>query len=329
MPMPSGCILVGDIGGTNARFALIDDGMCGPISWIRGADHSEFPDAVRAFLEQRGNPSLYAALLAVAGPVENNRSRLTNRTWLIDGAELCDAFGLAWARLINDFEATAWSLPHLGEKHVHAIGGRKEIETAPRAALGPGTGFGMSCYAPGPSGGIVIASEGGHATLAAASRAEDRVIEVLRERFGHVSVEHALSGSGLENLFWALARIEQVEVPEPTAADITKAALEGSCAISRAALDLFCALLGGVAGDVALTFGARGGIFLAGGIAPRILPVLEQSEFRARFEAKGPTRGYVERIPTSVILSEDATFIGLEVLVRQALAQPHGLNVSV
>ena len=108
MPMPSGCILVGDIGGTNARFALIDDGTCGPIGWIRGADYSVFPDAVRAFLAQRGNQSLYAALLAVAGPVENNRGRLTNRTWLIDGAELCDAFGLAWARLINDFEATAW-----------------------------------------------------------------------------------------------------------------------------------------------------------------------------------------------------------------------------
>jgi glucokinase len=319
--MPSGSVLVGDIGATNARFAVIEDGVCGPIAWIKGADYPVFLDAVRAFVEQQGNPPLAAVLLAVAGPVENNRCRLTNRSWLIDGAELRDTFGLGWARLVNDFEATAWSLPHLGEKDVHRIGGGRTIETAPHAALGPGTGFGMSCFVPGPSGGFVIASEGGHATLAAASRAEDRIIEVLRERFGHVSAERALSGSGLENLLWALARLEQVEVPQQTAADITKAALEGSCGISRAALDLFCAFLGSVAGDAALTFGARGGVFLAGGIAPRILPVLEQSEFRARFEAKGPMRPYAERIPTSVILSEDATFVGLQVLVQHVLAQ--------
>lgn len=326
MPMPSGSIVVGDIGATNARFALIEDGVSGPIAWIKGADYPVFLDAVRAFTEPHGNPPLTGVLLAVAGPVENNRCRLTNRSWLIDGAELRDAFGLRWAQLVNDFEATAWSLPHLGDKDVHRIGGGTAIETAPHAALGPGTGFGMSCYVPDPSGGVVIASEGGHATLSAASGAEDRVIEVLRERFGHVSVERALSGHGLENLLWALATLEQVEVPQQSAADITKAALEGSCAISRAALDLFCAFLGDVAGNVALTFGARGGIFLAGGIAPRILPVLEQSEFRARFEAKGPARHYAERIPTSVILSEDATFVGLQVLVRQALAHPERVD---
>jgi glucokinase len=321
MPISSGCILVGDIGGTNARFALIKDAALGPMTWIKDAEFPTFLDAVQAFLGQQGRPRLDAALFAVAGPVEENRARLTNRQWVIDASELRDALELAWARVVNDFEATAWSLPHLGPNEVRAIGGGTPIEGAPLAVLGPGTGFGTSCYARNRSGGVVIASEGGHAALSPGSPAEDRVIGLLRERFGHVSVERALSGAGLENLFRALATIEGVELPERTAADISRRALDGSCAVSRAALAMFCAFLGSVAGDVALTFGARGGIFLAGGIAPRIPDFLAHSEFRARFEAKGPARPYVERIPTGIIVSEDATFVGLRALVQQTLAE--------
>jgi len=308
-------ILVGDIGATNARFAVIEAGMLGPATWMADADYPEFIDAARAYVDLAGRPALDSALIAVAGPVENNRCRLTNRKWLIDGAELHDMLGLASARLINDFEATAWSLPRLGANDLRAIGGGHPVPGAPLAVLGPGTGLGVSCYLPGAGGGSVIASEGGHVTLPGTSLQEDLVIQHLRERFGHVSAELAISGQGLQNLYGAVAAVAGVDAPERDAHHITAAGQDGSCPTSRAALDMFCAFLGGLAGDVALTFGARGGIFVAGGIAPRILDFLERSAFRARFQAKGRVRAYVERIPTSVIVNPHATLIGLQTLV--------------
>lgn len=317
MPKPSERILLGDIGATNARFALIEDGECQALEWMTDAEYPQFLDAVLAFLERRDHPTLTAALLAVAGPVDNNRCQLTNRPWLIDGADLCRSLCLEWVRLVNDFEATAWSLPHLRPRDLRQLGDGQAVAGAPLAVLGPGTGLGVSCYVPGPGGGQVIASEGGHATLPSTSAREDLVIERLRERFGHVSAEHAVSGMGLEHLYQAIAAIADVDVPRRRAADITKAALEGTCPTSRTALDLFCAFLGSVAGDVALTFGARGGVYIAGGIAPRIIDFLERSEFRARFDAKGRSRSYVERIPTNVIVHPEATFVGLQALFRQ------------
>ena len=134
---------------------------------------------------------------------------------------------------------------------------------------------------------IVIASEGGHATLAATSRREDAILDQLRQRFGHVSAERVLSGPGLENLYRAIAAVDEIDVPLRNASEITQAALQGACLTSRAALDMFCAMLGGFAGNVALTYGARGGVYIAGGIAPRILDYLIDSEFRRRFEQKG------------------------------------------
>jgi glucokinase len=176
----------------------------------------------------------------------------------------------------------------------------------------------VSCYVPGEGGGRVVASEGGHATLPSTSAREDLVIERLRERWGYVSGEHVVSGMGLENLYQAIAAIADIDVPQRRAADITKAALDGTCPTSRTALDLFCAFLGSIAGDVALTFGARGGVYIAGGIAPRIIDFLERSEFRARFDAKGRSRAYVEGIPTYVIVHPEATFVGLRALSQQS-----------
>lgn len=324
MPKSSERILLGDIGATNARFALIEAGDFSALEWMTDADYPQFLHAVEAFLERRGRPTLTAALLAVAGPVDDNCCQLTNRPWLIDGEDLRRSLGVEWVRLVNDFEATAWSLRHLKPRDVHQLGAGQAVAGAPLAVLGPGTGLGVSCYVPGPAGGLVIASEGGHATLPSTSAREDLVIERLRERFGYVSGEHAVSGMGLENLYQAIAAIADVDVPERRAAGITKAALEGTCPTSRTALELFCAFLGSIAGDVALTFGARGGVYIAGGISPRIIDFLERSEFRARFEAKGRSRSYVERIPTKVIVHPDATFVGLQALIEQS-RQPQRL----
>jgi glucokinase len=184
------------------------------------------------------------------------------------------------------------------------------------AVFGPGTGLGVACLVPGSKEPAVIAGEGGHATFAAASRREDAVIDYLRRHFGHVSAERVVSGAGLENLYQAIAVLDEREVPSRDAAEITKTALNGTCRTACAALDMFCALLGSFSGNVALTFGARGGVYIAGGIAPRIAEFIGRSEFRERFEEKGRLRPYLEAIPSNVIVHSAAAFMGLKSLAR-------------
>jgi glucokinase len=194
------------------------------------------------------------------------------------------------------------------------------------AVLGPGTGLGVACFVPGSQSPIVLASEGGHATMAATSHREDAIIDYLRRQFGHVSAERVVSGSGLENLYRAVIAVDGIEAPKRNAAEITKAALDGNCPVARAALDLFCAMLGTIAGNVALMFGARGGVYIAGGIAPRLTEFMARSEFRARFEQKGRFRTYLEAIPSSVIVHPAATFVGLRSIAKRgsdATTGPH------
>jgi glucokinase len=307
--------LLGDIGATNARFALLRDGVLGPITWMKVAAYPLFAKAIAELLQAqfRETPVTHA-LLAVAGPVEDERCNLTNCPWRIDGRELRDRFDFGTVRIINDFEATALSLPHLVEQDVRSLGGRRAVPGAPMAVLGPGSGLGVAgLVADGPRW-IVVTSEGGHATLSATSRREDAVLDHLRQRFGHVSAERVLSGPGLENLYLAMAALDGIDAPLRNAAEITGAALQGTCPTSRAAVDMFCAMLGGFAGNVALTYGARGGVYIAGGIAPRILDYLAGSEFRRRFEQKGRFRAYLEAIPSQVIVHTAATFLGLKTL---------------
>ena len=249
--------------------------------------------------------------------VEGDRCALTNNPWVVDAAELRARFGLTRVHIINDFEALAWSLPHLTRDDIGKIGGREPAVEAPMVVLGPGTGLGVAAYVPREKGALVFHSEGGHATMPSGSLREDAIIEILRQRFGHVSAERVLSGHGLENLYRAIASIESLSVPERTAAEITQAALEGSCVASRAALDTFCAMLGDVTGNFALSFGARGGAFIAGGIVSHIRDYLPRSQFRARFDAKGRMRRYVEPIPIYLILHDDPAFIGLRSLAAQ------------
>ena len=188
------------------------------------------------------------------------------------------------------------------------------------AVLGPGSGLGVACLIDHSERRVVIASEGGHATLAPICEQEDHIVAHLRKRFGHVSAERAISGCGLENIYQAIAALEGLEIPPRNAAEITKNAFSGECQLSRQSLFAFCAFMGSFAGNVALTFGARGGVYIAGGISPRILDFLIRSEFRKRFEAKGRLRNYLEAIPSYVITHPAAALIGLKSLV-EATAQ--------
>jgi glucokinase len=313
-------LLLGDIGGTNARFALLSPEGLGPVETLAVADYAGADDAIAAFLRGcRPSARVHAAILGIAAPVNGGRCQITNSAWIIDSSSLCRRFGLAFVDLHNDFEAVACALPHLQKTDLRPIGGGQARTDAPMVALGPGTGFGVAALLPDAGGVRPVASEGGHATLAAGNAREDAILDCLRRRFGHVSVERVVSGPGLENLFQAIAALDGSHVPPHTAGEITEAGLAGTCPVSRAALEQFCAFLGSVAGNFALTFKARGGIFIAGGIAPRIFDFLAASAFRERFEAKGRYRAYLETIPSSVIVRADAAFLGLKAIAETAM----------
>ena len=307
-------VLLADIGGTNARFALMDDGAIGPIEHLRVADFKSSVDAVASFLDRHkagGHPS--AAVMDVAGPIENNRCVLTNSHWIIDGAELAGKFGLRSAKLLNDFEAVGWSLPALQQNDLFPLDGGQAVAGAPMLVVGPGTGFGAACFLPNDGRPAVAVTEAGHATLPATTEREAQILAKMRERLGHVSIERgALSGMGLEHLYQAIAAVDGAEVPQRDAAAITQSALDGSCATSAATLDMFCSWLGAVAGNLALTFCARGGVFIAGGIPPRFPERVAQSAFRKQFESNGRYDSYQRPIPTYIVTKPDISFIGLK-----------------
>jgi glucokinase len=310
--------VLADVGGTNVRFAVLRDGVLGPIAHLAVADHRQFDDALATFLAQQPDrTSIAHALFGVAGVVENECCLLTNNHWRVDARSLRARFGFADIHVVNDFEAIAWSLPHFSSSDLLRIGGGKPKAQGLMAVLGPGTGLGVAAYVPSEQGTFVLHSEGGHSTLAGGSLREDAIIARLRDKFGHVSAERVLSGPGLENLYRTIAELDSAIAPERSAAEITQAALAGRCPTSASALATFCALLGAVAGNFALSFGAHGGVFIAGGIAAYLLKYLPQSQFRDRFEAKGRMSGYVKAIPTYVILHDDPAFVGLQLIAAR------------
>jgi len=308
----SGGIVLADVGGTNARFTVLTGAALGRVEHLAVADYKNFVDALATFMShQKDSGALRHALFGVAGVVEGGRCALTNNPWIVDAYELRARFGFADVHIINDFEAIAWSLPHFTSKDLHKLGGLEGKLNTPMLALGPGTGFGVAAYVPHEQGGFVLRTEGGHSTMPSGSAREDAIIEKLRQNFGHVSAERVLSGRGLENLYRAIASLDSLSVPERSAAEITQAGLAGHCATSRAAIDTFCAMLGEVAGNLVLGIGAQGGAFVAGGIALHLRDYLPQSQFRARFEAKGRMSPYVSAIPVYLILHDDPAFVGL------------------
>ena len=314
-------VLLADIGGTNARFAVMEDGKIGAIEHLKVVDFPNLTEAVATFLQGRNQlGAVEAAVLGVAGPIENNRSIITNSRWLIDSADLLKTFRFGAVRLLNDFEAVAWSLPALQPQDVYALGEQRGVAGGPMLVLGPGTGFGAACLFSADATPFAAVTEAGHATLPATSDREEQVIAHLRRRFGHVSIERVLSGAGLKNLYQALASVDSVSVPERDAAAITAAALDGSCAVSDAALDMFCSFLGAVAGNLALTFLARGGVTIAGGIVPRFVDRLSRSSFRKQFESKGRFEACLRNIPTRVVIRSDENFIGLKAFFDHNMA---------
>lgn len=312
-------ILLADIGGTYARFALAGHGAVGP-TWSTevGANESAI-EALRRFLALgHGSEPVSGALLAAAGPVEGGRCKLTNAAWILDEEQIARALQLPWVRIVNDLEAVAAGLPDIDPGRTRLIGQDRALPGAPSLVIAPGTGLGMACVIVGPAGRCVVTSEGGHAALAATSEREDRLFAILRKRFGRVSAERVLSGPGLVNLHQAIAELDGGASVRLTPSQVTEAAFDGSSPLCRETIDAFCGILGAFAGDVALNFGARGGVYIGGGIVPRFVDHLAGSAFRDRFVSKGRMQPYLERIPTRIILHPNPAFIGLMSLARLA-----------
>lgn len=311
--------LVGDLGGTHARLALADLAAPTPtMAGIREYPSAQFaaPDALlRTYLAESGRKPAVAAI-AVAGPVVQGEVHFTNLGWRLCEADLI-ALGFAQARLVNDFESLAWATELLRKQDLRSLGpGCAGDPQASIGVIGPGTGFGASALVRGRGLSVAMATEGGHASFAPGDETEQEILRLLSRRFPHVSIERVLSGPGLQNLHDALNAIEGVKEATPHPDEITRRALAGDSACART-LSRFCAILGAVAGDFALYYGARGGLFIAGGIAPAIFPVLEKSDFRRRFEAKGRFESYLRAVPTCVIVHPHAAFLGAAALARR------------
>jgi glucokinase len=311
--------LVGDIGGTNARFGLVEpDGSLLHSSVLADADYPGLGEAIEAYLTGRGGlPRPRQAAIAVASPITGDAVRMTNHPWAFSISELRSRLGFERLEVINDFTAQALALPHLSAGDRMVIGGGEAQPHAPIGVLGPGSGLGVSGLVPVNRRWVPLSGEGGHATMAPASERESAALSEMRRHFDHVSAERVLSGPGLVNLYNALAAVDGVPAVQYTAAQITDVAVEKEDPRCRETTEMFCAMLGTMAGNLALTLGAKGGVYISGGIVPRLGERFAASQFRERFEDKGRFREYLAAIPTFVVTHKLPAFLGCAAKLRE------------
>jgi glucokinase len=311
--------LLADIGGTNARFALQLGQQLDCVEVLACAEHATLDAALRAYLGRAARrgfavDAIAHAGLAIANPVDGDLVSMTNHHWQFSIAAQRAASSLSTLLVMNDFAALAMSLPGLRDGQRERIGGGTELGGRTLGLIGPGTGLGVAGVTPAGDNWIVLAGEGGHASFAPNTDAEAAILAALQAEHGHVSAERLLSGAGLEAIHRVLAG------ETLAAADITRRALAASSAACRDTVDTFCGILGSVAGNVALTLGATGGMYVGGGIVPRLGPLFAQSPFRRRFEDKGRLGAYLARIPTWVITEPYPALQGAGALLAAHIA---------
>ena len=304
--------LVGDVGATNARFGLVSpDGAILHSRTFADSDFAAIGEAIRAYLSQSGSSTTpRIGCLAIAAPATGDEIRMTNHPWSFSVAALRAELGFERLEFINDFTAVALALPRLSPADRTQIGNGAPAAGRPIAVLGPGSGLGASGLVPAGSRWLPLTGEGGHVTMAAVTERENGVLGWMRRHFDHVSAERCLSGPGLVNLYNALAALDGAPAASYTAAQITDPAVMAQDALCHEATEMFCAMLGTVAGDLALSLGAQGGVYIAGGIVPRLGTRFADSGFRARFEAKGRLSPYLAAIPTYVVTHPLPAFLG-------------------
>lgn len=312
--------LVADIGGTNARFAL----ETAPMSFERAevlpcADYNTIVDAAKEFLKRCGQPEISHAAFAIANPIVGDWVQMTNHHWAFSIETTRQALHLDTLLLLNDFTAQALAITQTADEDLVQVGGLQPVENAPKAVIGPGTGLGVSGLIPSPAGYVALAGEGGHTSFPPFDDSEVMVWQYAKKKFGHVSAERFLSGAGLVLIYDALAEREGVKRQKLTPAEISERALSGTSPLCRLTLDIFCAMLGTVASNLALTLGARGGVYLCGGIIPRFIDYFKHSPFRNRFESKGRFDAYLAAIPVYVVLSKYPGITGAAVALENHL----------
>ena len=318
--------LLGDIGATNARFALVRaDGSISNARVYALDDYASLSEVLDAYLREERPPARPTrAALAVASPITSDEVALTNHPWEFSIAALSKHFGFKQLHVVNDFAATALAVPNLAEGDRRQIGSGKPAKNAPVGVIGPGTGLGVGALIPAPNDAVPLAGEGGHVTMAPADAQESAILDLMRRRYDHVSAERVLSGPGLVNLYNALCELADAPAASFAPAQITNPRIWNEDPRTREATMIFCAMLGTVAGNLALTLGARGGVYIAGGIVPDLGTFFAETEFRKRFEDKGRMRGYLAPIPTYVITRPLPALIGAAALLRKRATEGAG-----
>ena len=299
---------LGDIGGTNARFGWQEHegAAISHVQVLPCAEHATLLEAAQSYLQQQGLQAPPCAAFGIANPVTGDSVTMTNHHWAFSVSALRESLGIARFLLLNDFTALALSLTQLPDAQKRQVGSGQAAPDCAIGLIGAGTGLGVSGLLPlgYQNKWIPIAGEGGHVSLSASTPLEFAVIQHLQKRYGHVSAERVISGAGLVDLYHALCDLQDGQGREiTTPADVMARAQAMPSSTANQALDMFCGFMGSVAGDLALTLGARGGIYIGGGIVPRMGERFEASPFRARFEDKGRFKPYLQAIPTWVIHS--------------------------
>jgi glucokinase len=314
-------VLIGDIGGTNARFAVIasDRAPIERLADARTGEYAMIEDAIEAALVGHSGPRPRTAILALAGPIDGDAIDLTNSDWIVRPKALIERFAFAEVILLNDFEAQALALPDLGPGDIDPIGGGAVMPERTRVVVGPGTGLGVGALIHGGTHWIPVPGEGGHIDLSPITE-RDYAIWPHIEKFGaseRVSGETVLCGSGMARLYRAVCAVDGIQPAFRDPADISAHGLSGKDPQAKETLALFATYLGRVAGDLALIFTPRGGIYLAGGIPPKIAPVFHTGAFREAFIDKAPHRDLLDTIATAIIVKPDAALAGIAALARR------------
>ncbi|RJG27186.1 glucokinase [Massilia cavernae] len=317
--------LLADIGGTNARFALESAaGVVEAATTLPCAMYGSIADAMRAFLAGPQAQAVWSApirhaAIAIANPVDGDQVRMTNHHWAFSIEAVRREMAFDTFVVVNDFTALAMALPYLAPSQKLQVGGGEARPDGVLGLVGAGTGLGISGLVPAGREWTPLASEGGHVTLSPADEREIAILRFAWREFGHVSAERMLSGNGLELIYRALAELRAAPSQALNAAEITQRAMQGACELAVETVDCFCAMMGTVAGNLALTLGATGGVYIGGGIVPRLGTYFANSGFRERFEQKGRFSSYLARIPVYVITDPYPAFIGTSKILADRL----------
>jgi glucokinase len=311
-------ILIGDIGGTNARFAILIDSYAEPKHFptVQTADFETIDDAIQSSILDHTSIQPRSAVLAVAGPVDSDEIALTNCNWVVRPIAMFENLGLSDIIVLNDFEAQALAVVALGEEHMERIGSGEQEPGAGRVVLGPGTGLGVAGLINACHRWIPVPGEGGHMDIGPRTPRDFEVFPHIERIEGRISGEQLLCGRGIVNIYRAIARADGKKPLLSTPEEITGAALEKSDAIAEETLSMFVTCLGRTAGDLALVFMSRGGVYLTGGIAQKIIPALKADNFRAAFEDKAPHTDLLKEMPVYVITHPLAALSGLAAYAR-------------